>query len=149
MLVRSAASWHQLWNAQYRHTEWSCWNIVQNIVSKKKKRPQYLRYKIYQWNNNIKKNPNIDNNHVVVKNKNRIETCLLFAGVWLWLKHWDYSSALSYIQQTEKVEIKQWANSTFLEIVICLFYTVEVFFPSGSVLQLSGFEVNWPGLRNP
>lgn len=55
--------------------------ILYKISSQK--RPLYSHYKIYLLNNNIKKNQNIENNnnnnYVILKNRNQIEMCRLFA----------------------------------------------------------------------
>lgn len=56
------------------------------------------------------------------------------------------------IQQTEGMKIKLWANYTFLQIVICLFFlnfytAVGVFFFIRCVVLFCS-EVNWPGLEN-
>lgn len=112
----------------------------------------------------LRKNQNIDNNNnnnnVILKNRNETNVSAACSasgdvnnrrsfGVWaLWL----HSPSRSHcIQQTEGMEIKQWANYTFLKIVICLFYTavgVFIFIFCGAVLQLSDFDVNSPGLGN-
>lgn len=90
-----------------------------------------------------------------VNNKRRRRRRFGVRRLWLRLKHSDYSPSLSHcIQQTEGMEIKQRANYTFLKIVICLFFfsfiqlLVFFFLLCGAVLQLSGSEVNWPGLTN-
>lgn len=143
-----------VWNVQYRHTEWSCWSIVQNIFPPPPpKKDHFTCTTKYIYKIIILRRIRTLIIIIILKNRNQIEMRRPFCSasgdvndkrrrrrgfgvrrLWLRLKHSDYSPSLSHcIQQTEGMEIKQWANYTFLKIVICLFFflfytAVGVFF---------------------